>query len=182
MSLSQQYKESIRQSLQQELKLDSIMEVPRLEKIILNMGVGEAILDKKVLDNAVRDMTLIAGQKPIITNAKKSVASFKVRAGWPLGCKVTLRGERMWEFLERLIHIAIPRVRDFRGLNVRSFDGHGNYNIGIKEQIVFPEIDYDKIDKIRGLDIAVVTTSNDDKHALALLKALRFPFRVKTTD
>ena len=177
MSLSQQYNESIKSSLQKELALKSVMQVPRLKKVVLNMGVGEAIVEKKVLDSAIQDLTLISGQKPLITKARKSVASFKLRQGWPIGCKVTLRGERMWDFVERLVHIAIPRIRDFRGLNTRSFDGNGNYNLGIKEQIVFPEIDYDKIDKIRGLDVTLVTSGDNDDHALALLKALRFPFR-----
>lgn len=177
MSLSQQYNESIKPILQKELALKSVMQVPRLKKVVLNMGVGEAILEKKVLDSAFQDLTLISGQKPLITKARKSVASFKLRQGWPIGCKVTLRGERMWDFVERLVHIAIPRIRDFRGLNTRSFDGSGNYNLGIKEQIVFPEIDYDKIDKIRGLDVTLVTSGDNDEHALALLKALRFPFR-----
>ena len=177
MLLSQEYNESIKSNLQKELALKSIMQVPRLKKVVLNMGVGEAILEKKVLDSAVQDLTLISGQKPLVTKARKSVASFKLRQGWPIGCKVTLRGERMWDFVERLVHIAIPRIRDFRGLNTRSFDGSGNYNLGIKEQIVFPEIDYDKIDKIRGLDVTLVTSGDNDEHALALLKALRFPFR-----
>jgi large subunit ribosomal protein L5 len=153
------------------------MEVPRLTKITLNMGVGEAVADKKVMDRAVGDMTAIAGQKPIVTNARKSVASFKIRDGWPVGCKVTLRRERMYEFMDRLVNIAIPRIRDFRGLNRRSFDGNGNYSMGIKEQIMFPEIDYDQIDMIRGMDITITTNAKSDEEALALLQAFNFPFR-----
>jgi large subunit ribosomal protein L5 len=153
------------------------MEVPRLTKITLNMGVGEAITDKKVLDSAVVDMAKIAGQKPIITYAHKSVANFKVREGWPIGCKVTLRSKHMYEFLDRLINIAIPRIRDFRGLNGKSFDGRGNYSMGVKEQIIFPEIDYDKIDKLRGMDITFTTTAKSDEEAKALLSEFNFPFR-----
>jgi large subunit ribosomal protein L5 len=153
------------------------MQVPRIEKITLNMGVGEAINDKKVLENAAADMAAISGQKPLITKARKSVAGFKIREGYPIGCKVTLRGERMWEFLERLIGISIPRIRDFRGLNPKSFDGRGNYSMGVREQIIFPEIDYDKIDKIRGMDITITTTANSDEEGHALLTAFNFPFR-----
>ena len=155
----------------------SVMQIPRVEKITLNMGVGEAVGDKKILENAVRDMELIAGQKAIVTMARKSVAGFKIREGWPIGCKVTLRRGRMYEFFDRLINIAIPRTRDFRGFSPRAFDGRGNYNLGIKEQIVFPEIDYDKIDAIRGLDIAVTTSAPTDDEALALLSGFNFPFR-----
>jgi large subunit ribosomal protein L5 len=153
------------------------MEVPRLTKITLNMGVGEAVTDKKVLDSAVADMTKICGQKPIITYARNSIANFKIRDGWPIGCKVTLRRKQMYEFLDRLINIAIPRIRDFRGLNGKSFDGRGNYSMGVKEQIIFPEIDYDKIDKIRGMDITFTTTAKTDDEAKALLSEFNFPFR-----
>jgi large subunit ribosomal protein L5 len=151
--------------------------VPRVTKITINMGVGEAVGDKKVMDRAVGDMTAIAGQKPIVRNARKSVASFKIRDGWPVGCKVTLRRERMYEFMDRLVNFAIPRIRDFRGLNRRSFDGQGNYSMGVKEQIMFPEIDYDQIDMIRGMDITITTTAKNDEEGLALLQAFNFPFR-----
>ena len=153
------------------------MQVPRIEKITLNMGVGEAVADKKVMEHALRDMTAIAGQKPVVTVARKSVAGFKIREGYPIGCKVTLRGERMWEFLERLVDIAIPRIRDFRGLSAKAFDGRGNYAMGVKEQIIFPEIDYDKIDKIRGMDIVITTTAKNDEEGRALLTAFNFPFK-----
>jgi len=153
------------------------MQVPRIEKITLNMGLGEAVADKKVLENAQADMTAIAGQKPVVTVARKSVAGFKIREGYPIGCKVTLRGERMWEFLERLISIAIPRVRDFRGLNPKSFDGRGNYSMGVREQIIFPEIDFDKVDKVRGMDITITTSANTNDEARALLDAFNFPFK-----
>jgi large subunit ribosomal protein L5 len=153
------------------------MQVPRIEKITLNMGVGEAINDKKLLENAASDMATIAGQKPLITKARKSVAGFKIREGYPIGCKVTLRGERMWDFLERLISIALPRVRDFRGVSAKSFDGRGNYSMGVREQIIFPEIDYDKVDRVRGLDITITTTANTDAEGRALLAAFNFPFR-----
>lgn len=153
------------------------MEVPHIVKITLNMGVGEAVADKKVIDHAVEDLTKIAGQKPVVTKARKSVSNFKVREGWPVGCKVTLRKERMYEFLDRLISIAIPRIRDFRGLSARSFDGRGNYSLGIKEQIIFPEIDYDKIDAIRGMDITITTTAKSDAECRALLTAFNFPLR-----
>ena len=163
--------------LKDELGLDSIMAVPKVTKITLNMGVGEALNDKKVLERAVEDLTLIAGQKPLITKARKSVANFKIRDGMPIGCKVTLRGNIMYEFLERLVSIAIPRERDFRGLETKSFDGRGNYSMGIKEHIIFPEIDYDKVDKIRGMDICISTSAPDDKSGEALLRALKFPFK-----
>ncbi len=176
-NLHQRYLDEIRPQLQKELGLDNIMRVPRLEKITLNMGVGEAIADRKIMDSAVSDMTLIAGQKPVIQNARKSEAGFKIRAGFPNGCKVTLRRARMYDFVERLIDVAIPRMRDFRGLNPRSFDGRGNFSMGISEQIVFAEIDYDKIDKIRGLDIAITTTARSNEEGLALLRAFNFPFR-----
>lgn len=155
------------------------MQVPRIEKITLNMGVGEAVADKKVLENAARDMTAIAGQKPLITKVRKSVAGFHIREGYPIGCKVTLRGERMWEFLERLIVIAIPRIRDFRGLSAKSFDGRGNYSMGVREQIIFPEIDFDKVDAVRGLDITITTTAKTDAEGRALLEAFNFPFRTQ---
>ena len=171
------YVEQIRPELKKKLEKTSVMAVPKILKITLNMGVGEAVNDKKILDRAVEDLTLISGQKPLVTNAKKSVAGFKIREGWPIGCKVTLRGKRMYEFLERLVVIAIPRIRDFRGFSVRGFDGSGNYNLGIKEQIVFPEINYDKIDAIRGLDIAITTTAKSDKEAYALLSSFSFPLR-----
>ncbi|MBH79741.1 MAG: 50S ribosomal protein L5 [Gammaproteobacteria bacterium] len=175
--LYQRYVNEIRPSLQGELACASVMDVPRLEKVTLNMGVGEAVADRKILDNALGDLRLIAGQQPVVCLARKSEAAFKIRAGWPIGCKVTLRRERMYEFVERLISIAIPRIRDFRGLNPRAFDGRGNYSMGITEQIVFPEIDYDKIDKIRGLDIAITTSAKNDEQGLALLQAFNFPFR-----
>jgi large subunit ribosomal protein L5 len=175
--LQQQYSETIVQELMDKFQFGSIMQVPKITKITLNMGVGEAIGDKKVLENAVGDMEKIAGQKAIITYARKSIAGFKVREGWPIGCKVTLRRERMYEFLDRLINIAIPRIRDFRGLNGKSFDGRGNYSMGVKEQIMFPEIDYDKIDAIRGLDITITTTAKTDEEGRALLEAFKFPFK-----
>ena len=163
--------------LKEELGLSNAMEVPRVTKITLNMGVGEAVADKKQIENAVRDMTAIAGQKPVVTKARKSIAGFKIRDGWPIGCKVTLRGEHMWEFLDRLIAISIPRIRDFRGLSGKSFDGRGNYSMGVREQIMFPEIDYDKVDAIRGLDITITTSADTDEEGKALLKAFNFPFR-----
>jgi large subunit ribosomal protein L5 len=175
--LQQYYKETVVQDLMDKLQFSSIMQVPRITKITLNMGVGEAIGDKKVLENAVGDMEKIAGQKAVITHARKSIAGFKVREGWPIGCKVTLRRERMYEFLDRLINISIPRIRDFRGLNGKSFDGRGNYSMGVKEQIMFPEIDYDKIDTIRGLDITITTTARSDEQNRALLEAFKFPFK-----
>jgi len=171
------YESQIKLSLKEELNSPSVMAVPRVTKITLNMGVGEALADKKVLDNAVNDMTAIAGQKPVVTLARKSVAGFKVREGWPIGCKVTLRGERMWDFLDRLVDVAVPRIRDFRGLNPKSFDGRGNYSMGVKEQIIFPEIDYDKVDAIRGLDITITTTAKTNDEGRALLTALQFPFK-----
>jgi large subunit ribosomal protein L5 len=163
--------------LQEKFSYSNIMEVPRVTKVTLNMGVGEAVGDKKVMDRAVGDMIAIAGQKPIVTNARRSVASFKIRDGWPVGCKVTLRRERMYEFLDRLVNVAIPRIRDFRGLNRKSFDGRGNFSMGVKEQIMFPEIDYDQIDAIRGMDITITTTAKNDEEARALLQAFNFPFR-----
>lgn len=175
--LQQYYREHIVPQLMQQFNYTSVMEVPRIVKITLNMGVGEAVADKKVLVSAINDLTTIAGQKAIGTNAKKSIAGFKIREGWPVGCKVDLRRSRMYEFLDRLVHVAIPRIRDFRGINARAFDGRGNYSLGVKEQIIFPEIDYDKVDAIRGLDITVVTTAKTDKEAKALLAAFNFPFR-----
>ena len=171
------YRDEVVSKLKEELKLENVMEVPRITKITLNMGVGEAAADKKVLEHAVADMTKIAGQKPVVNKARKSVAGFKIREGWPIGCKVTLRRERMYEFLDRLISISIPRIRDFRGLNAKSFDGRGNYSMGVKEQIIFPEIDYDKVDKLRGMDITITTTAKNDDEARALLKAFNFPLK-----
>ena len=177
--LQEYYRETVVPQLQKQFDYSNVMQVPRLSKITLNMGVGEAVGDKKVMDRAVGDMTAIAGQKPIVTNARKSVASFKIRDGWPVGCKVTLRRERMYEFLDRLVNIAIPRIRDFRGLNRKSFDGRGNFSMGVKEQIMFPEIDFDQIDAIRGMDITITTTAKTDEEALALLQAFNFPFKEK---
>jgi len=173
------YKQEVIKALTEKFGYKTIMQVPRIEKITLNMGVGEATADKKVLENAARDMTAIAGQKPLITKVRKSVAGFHIREGYPIGCKVTLRGERMWEFLERLIVIAIPRIRDFRGLSAKSFDGRGNYSMGVREQIIFPEIDFDKVDTVRGLDITITTTAKSDEEGRALLEAFNFPFRTQ---
>lgn len=175
--LKQFYKDSVVKDLTEKFGYASPMQVPRIEKITLNMGVGEAVADKKVMENAVADMEKIAGQKVIVTRAKKSVAAFKIRDDYPVGCKVTLRRERMYEFLDRLVTVAIPRIRDFRGISAKSFDGRGNYNMGIKEQIIFPEIEYDKIDAIRGMNITITTTANTDEEAKALLSAFNFPFR-----
>ena len=175
--LQQYYLDSVVPQLRERFNYQNIMEVPKLVKITLNMGVGEAIGDRKVMDHAVNDLTTIAGQKPIVTNARKSIAGFKIRDGWPIGCKVTLRRDRMYEFLDRLVNIAIPRVRDFRGLSPRAFDGRGNYSMGVREQIIFPEIDYDRIDTIRGLDISITTTARTDEEGQALLAAFDFPFR-----
>jgi large subunit ribosomal protein L5 len=171
------YREKIVPELKQSLGLKNPMQVPRILKITVNMGVGEAVADKKVIDAATADMAKITGQKPAVTKAKKSVATFKVRDGQAIGCKVTLRGARMYEFLDRLVNIAIPRIRDFRGISARSFDGRGNYSLGVKEQIIFPEIQYDQIDQIRGMDITISTSARDDKHGRALLEAFNFPFR-----
>tara|TARA_R110001583_G_scaffold19509_2_gene76307 strand:+ start:6222 stop:6758 length:537 start_codon:yes stop_codon:yes gene_type:complete len=170
------YKDKVAAQVQQELGLNA-MQVPRITKITLNMGVGEGIGDKKMIDNAVADMEAIAGQKAVVTLARKSVAGFKVREGWPVGCKVTLRGARMWEFFDRLVDIAIPRIRDFRGLSPKSFDGRGNYSMGVKEQIIFPEIDYDKVDKLRGMDITITTTARNNDEGRAVMTALGFPFK-----
>ncbi|EDP98672.1 50S ribosomal protein L5 [Shewanella benthica] len=175
--LHDKYQETVSPELVKKFGYTSVMQVPRIEKITLNMGVGEAVADKKVMEHALRDMTAIAGQKPVVTVARKSVAGFKIRDGYPIGCKVTLRGERMWEFLERLIEIAIPRIRDFRGMNTKSFDGRGNYAMGVREQIIFPEIDYDKIDKIRGMDIVITTSAKNDEEGQALLEGFNFPFK-----
>ena len=176
-SLRDKYLEQVRPALLEQFGYRSVMAVPRLAKVTLNMGVGDAVGDRKVMDSAVADLAAIAGQQPVVTNARKSEAGFKIREGFPIGCKVTLRRERMYEFVERLIAIAIPRMRDFRGLNPRSFDGRGNFSMGMAEQINFPEIDYDKIDRIRGLDITVTTTAKTNDEGLALLRALDFPFR-----
>jgi large subunit ribosomal protein L5 len=173
------YKETLVPQLVEKLELKNIMEVPSITKVTLNMGVGEAVTDKKVMARATADMELIAGQKPIVINARKSVATFKIRDGWPVGCKVTLRRERMYEFLDRLVNISIPRIRDFRGLSRKSFDGRGNYSFGITEQIMFPEIDFDKIDTIRGMDITITTSARNDVEGLALLQAFNFPFKDK---
>ena len=173
------YKETLTAQLMEKLELKNIMEVPKITKVTLNMGVGEAVTDKKVMAHATGDMEVISGQKPIVINARKSVAAFKIRDGWPVGCKVTLRRERMYEFLDRLVNVSIPRIRDFRGLNRKSFDGHGNYSFGITEQIMFPEIDFDKIDKIRGMDITITTSARNDAEGLALLQAFNFPFKDK---
>lgn len=171
------YRDTVVKQLTEQFDYKSVMEVPRVTKVTLNMGVGEALTDKKVLEYAVSDMEKIAGQKVVITKAKKSIAGFKLREGWPVGCKVTLRSERMYDFLDRLITISIPRTRDFRGLNPKSFDKQGNYSMGVKEQIIFPEIDYDKIDKLRGMDITITTTAKTAEESLALLTAFKFPFR-----
>ncbi|KEY90893.1 50S ribosomal protein L5 [Candidatus Photodesmus blepharus] len=176
------YKSFVVPELTKKFSYTSVMQVPRIEKITLNMGVGEAVNDKKLLENAVFDMEMISGQKPVITKARKSVAGFKIREGYPIGCKATLRGRRMWEFFERLISIALPRVRDFRGMNARSFDGRGNYSMGVREQIIFPEIDYDKIDRVRGLDIAITTSADTDDEGHALLVAFGFPLRKLVKD
>ena len=175
--LKEVYNKEIAPKLQKELGLANVMEVPRITKVTLNMGVGEAIGDKKALENAVADLTLISGQKPVINNARQSIAGFKVRQGWPIGTKVTLRRDRMYEFLERLIGVAIPRIRDFRGINPKQFDGRGNFSMGVSEQIIFPEIDYEKIDKLRGLDITVTTSARNDDEGRALLRAFNFPLK-----
>jgi len=175
--LQEQYREKVVPELMKQFGYRSAMEVPRVTKITLNMGVGEAVADRKVLENATADLTKISGQKVVVTKAKKAIAGFKIRAGYPIGCMVTLRGQRMYEFLDRLVTVALPRVRDFRGVSAKAFDGRGNYNLGVKEQIIFPEIEYDKIDAVRGLDIAITTTAKTDAEAKALLAAFRFPFR-----
>jgi large subunit ribosomal protein L5 len=175
--LKQFYKDTVVKSLVDQFGYKSVMEVPRIEKITLNMGVGEAVADKKVMEHAVGDMQKIAGQKPVVTLSRKSIAGFKIRDGYPVGCKVTLRQDRMYEFLDRLIAVAIPRIRDFRGISGKSFDGRGNYNMGVREQIIFPEIDYDKVDALRGMNITITTTAKTDEEARALLSAFSFPFR-----
>lgn len=181
VQLKQFYQNEVIPALSQEFGFKNRMRVPKVSKVVLNMGLGEAVADKKILENATNDLELISGQKVVITKARKSIAAFKIREGWPIGCKVTLRGERMYEFLERLVGIAIPRIRDFRGLSPKSFDGRGNFAMGVTEQIIFPEIDYDKIDKLRGLDITITTTARNDKEGRALLTAMRFPFREMST-
>jgi large subunit ribosomal protein L5 len=175
--LQQFYRETVVPRLKSDLKLENPMQVPKITKITVNMGVGEAVADRKVMDAAVTDLTKITGQKPLVTKARKAIASFKLRAGLPVGAKVTLRGPRMYEFLDRLINIAMPRIRDFRGVSARSFDGQGNYSLGVKEQIIFPEIQYDQVDQIRGMDITITTTAVDDRQGRALLEAFNFPFR-----
>jgi large subunit ribosomal protein L5 len=175
--LNEVYKKEIAVKLKEELNLVNVMEVPKITKITLNMGVGEALGDKKVLEHAVAEMASIAGQKPVVTLARKSIAGFKVREGWPIGCKVTLRSERMYEFLERLISIAIPRIRDFRGFSPKAFDGHGNFSLGITEQIIFPEIDFDKVDAMRGMDITITTSARNNDEGRALMKAFNFPLK-----
>ncbi|MGA7801863.1 MAG: 50S ribosomal protein L5 [Gammaproteobacteria bacterium] len=175
--LQEHYRANVIKQLTEQFGYKNVMEVPRITKITLNMGVGEAVADKKIIEHAVGDMTRMSGQKPLVTYARKSVAGFKIREGWPIGCKVTLRRERMYEFLDRLISVALPRVRDFRGLNPRSFDGRGNYSMGVREQIIFPEIDYDKVDTLRGMDITITTNAKSDDEARALLAAFSFPFR-----
>lgn len=175
--LKQIYLEQVVPSMMEKFNYDSVMQVPKIEKIIINMGVGDAVQNSKLLDNAVEELTLIAGQKPVVTRAKKSIAGFRLREGMPIGAKVTLRGERMYEFLQKLIRVALPRVRDFRGVSNKAFDGRGNYTLGVKEQLIFPEIDYDKVNKVRGMDIAIVTTSNTDEEARELLTQLGMPFQ-----
>jgi large subunit ribosomal protein L5 len=175
--LKNYYHDTVVKQLKEQFGYKNDMQIPRITKVTLNMGVGEAVADRKVMEHAVADMTKIAGQKPVVVKARKSVAGFKVREGWPVGCKVTLRREQMYEFLDRLINIAIPRIRDFRGMNPKAFDGRGNYNMGVREQIIFPEIDYDKIDTLRGMDITFTTTANTDEEGRALLAAFNFPFR-----
>jgi large subunit ribosomal protein L5 len=175
--LQEHYKDSVVPQLMEKFGYGTVMQVPRIEKITLNMGVGEAVGDKKVMEFAVGDMEKIAGQKPIVTKAKKSVAGFKIRDGWPIGCKVTLRRDRMYEFLDRLINIAIPRIRDFRGLSAKAFDGRGNYSMGVKEQIIFPEVEYDKVDALRGMDITITTSAKNDDECRALLDGFNFPFK-----
>ena len=175
--LQEYYKQTVAPELREKFAYKSIMEVPRITKITLNMGVGEAVGDKKVLDHAVSDMTKIAGQKPVVTKARKAISGFKIREGYPIGCMLTLRGNRMYEFLDRLVTIAMPRIRDFRGISGKGFDGRGNYNVGVKEQIIFPEIEYDKIDVLRGMNISITTTAKNDEEAKALLAAFKFPFK-----
>lgn len=175
--LREEYESNVKQALQQQFSYANVMEIPRVTKVTLNMGLGDAVADKKIIEHAVSDMTAIAGQKPVVTKARKSIAGFKIRDGYPIGCKVTLRRRQMYEFLDRLINVALPRVRDFRGFSGKAFDGRGNYSLGIKEQIIFPEIDYDRVDKLRGMDITITTSAKTDEEAKALLEAFRFPFR-----
>lgn len=175
--LKELYTADVIAKLSEEFGYKNVMEVPRITKVTLNMGVGEAVGDKKLMEGAVSDMEAIAGQKVVVTKARRSVAGFKIREGWPIGCKVTLRRERMWEFLDRLVDVSLPRVRDFRGINPKSFDGRGNYSMGVKEQIIFPEIEYDKVDRVRGMDVTITTTAKTNEEGRALLKALQFPFR-----
>ena len=175
--LKTKYNDEVKQLMQDKFQYENVMMIPKFEKIVVNMGVGEAATDSKAIDGAVRDLRVITGQQPMVTRARKSIASFKLRAGMPIGAKVTLRGDRMWEFLDRLFNVALPRVRDFRGINPNAFDGRGNYGLGIKEQLIFPEIEYDKIDKIRGLDVVICTTAKTDEEAKALLDAFGFPFK-----
>jgi len=175
--LNDYYKNTVMADLKAKFNYASVMEIPRISKITLNMGVGEAVADKKVLEHALEDMTKIAGQKPVVTKARKAIAGFKIREGYPIGCMVTLRGEKMYEFLDRLITVAMPRIRDFRGISGKGFDGRGNYNVGVKEQIIFPEIEYDKIDALRGMNISITTTAKTDAEAKALLAAFKFPFK-----
>lgn len=175
--LQAKYASEVAPALQKHFQYNNVMQIPRLEKVVVNMGVGEAVQNAKAMDSAVGDMALITGQKPVVTRAKKSIAAFKIRTGMPIGAKVTLRGERMWDFLDRLMNVALPRVRDFRGVSPKSFDGRGNYSLGLKEQLIFPEIDYDKVDKIRGMDIIIVTTAKSDEEGKQLLKLLGMPFR-----
>lgn len=175
--LEEKYLKEVVPALNEQFKYKNPMMIPKIEKIVLNMGVGDAVGDSKALESAVRDMTVIAGQKPVVTKAKKSIAAFKIRQGMPIGCKVTLRRDRMWHFLDKLINVALPRIRDFRGVSPRSFDGRGNYSLGVREQLIFPEINYDDIDKVRGMDITIVTTAKTDEEAYALLKHLGMPFR-----
>ena len=177
ISLKEHYSDKVLPELKQVMGLTTDMGVPKITKVTINMGVGEVLIDKKILENAVEDLALISGQKPLITKVRKSVANFKIREGMPIGCKVTLRGDRMFEFLQRLLGIAIPRERDFRGLDINSFDGQGNYSLGVKEHIIFPEIDYDKVDKIRGMDISITTSANSDQEGELLLRAMNFPFK-----
>jgi large subunit ribosomal protein L5 len=175
--LRTQYLESVVPALKERFQYQNVMEVPRITKVTLNMGLGDAVADKKIIEHAVSDMTAISGQKPVVTKARKSIAAFKIRDGYPIGCKVTLRRGRMYEFLDRLINVALPRVRDFRGFSAKAFDGRGNYSLGVKEQIIFPEIDYDKVDQLRGMNITITTNAKSDEEARALLEAFRFPFR-----
>ncbi|OOC47947.1 MULTISPECIES: 50S ribosomal protein L5 [Thioalkalivibrio] len=175
--LREEYESTVKQALREQFSYANVMEIPRVTKVTLNMGLGDAVADKKVIEHAVSDMTAIAGQKPVVTKARKSIAGFKIRDDYPIGCKVTLRRRQMYEFLDRLISVALPRVRDFRGFSAKAFDGRGNYSMGIKEQIIFPEIDYDRVDKLRGMDITITTSARTDAEAKALLEAFRFPFR-----